>query len=296
MKKFQIIIITLFIFSGINVFCQEQESSLDSILDAILFEDDDLLALLYQESSYQYLYTGLNFNSKSLYAGRQVGPDQFDLSGQIHYFHSSGFNIGISGVAYSQFNPKYNTTVLTAGYFHKFKKAPPVSIRTSYSRYFFEPVDSVELSSFNSSLNLGTSYTRKHFGSSADVSFLFGDDFSTQLNLSSWGSFKLLKFGLSNKVIFEPELSVYFGNQTVIYGQFGVLSGTRWYDLFTAQTDIFGLMNTEIALPLTLSVKNFDLEAGMYIDFPRALGNEPKIDPLAWFGISISYMFDLSRK
>jgi len=292
MKKLYIFLLTLYLFTGRSAFSQEQDSKLDSLLDAILFEDDDLLDLLYGDINYQYLYTRVNYNSKSLYAGRSIGVDQFDLTGQVHYFHSSGFNIGIAGVAYSEFNPKYNTTVLSAGYFHKFKKPESLSIRTSYSRYFFEQIDSVEASSFNSSINFGTSFTKKHFGSSANIAFLLGDEYSAQIDLSAWGSFNLIKFGRSNKISFEPELSVYFGNQTTIDGQFSFIE--RWY--LNQQSEVFGLMNTELALPLTLSIKDFDLEAGYYIDFPRALGLEPKIDPVSWFGISISYMFDLSKK
>jgi len=294
MKNIHIFILILSLFAGINSFAQEQESKLDSVLDAILFEDEDLLKLLYEDVNYQFLYTRLNYNSKSLYAGRPIGVDQYDLSAQVHYFHSSGFNLGIAGVAYSEFKPKYNTTVLSAGYFHKFKNPDPLSIRTSYSRYFFEEIDSVESSSFNSSVNFGTSFTKKHFGSSANITFLIGDDYSTQIDLSAWGSFNLLKFGYSNKLSFDPELSVYFGNQTAIYGQFGVDAINQWY--LNNQGSVFGLINTEIAIPFTLSIKDFDLEAGYYLDVPRALGLEPKMDPVSWFGISVSYMFDLSKK
>lgn len=293
MNKIHILILSLSLLAGINAFSQEQESKLDSVLDAILFEDEDLLELLLEDVNYQYLYTRLNYNSKSLYAGRSIGVDQFDISGQVHYFHSSGFNIGIAGVGYSEFNPKYNTTILSAGYFHKFKNPDPLSIRMSYSRYFFEEIDSVESSSFNSSVNFGTSFTKKHFGASGNIAFLIGDEYSTQIDINTWGSFNLVKFGKSNKLSFEPELSVNFGNQTAIYGQFGVL---RWYEILNARTSVFGLMNTEIAIPFTLSVKDFDLEAGFYYDIPRALGIEPAIDPVAWFGVSLSYMFDLSRK
>ncbi len=295
MKKVHILLFTLSLLIGNKTFSQEQESKLDSVLDVILFEEEDLLNLLYDDINYQFLYTRLNYNSKSLYAGRSIGTDQFDMSAQVHYFHSSGFNIGLAGVAYSKFQPKYNTTILSGGYFHKFKKTEAFSVRASYSRYFFEDVDSLEASSFNSSLNLGTSFTKKHFGTSANLTFLIGDDNTTQIDLSAWGNFNLYKFGLGNKISFEPELSVYFGNQTVIYGQFGVDLANRWYYLLNRESEIFGLMNTEIVFPLTLSLKSFDLEAGYYLDLPRALGLEPKMDPVSWFGISVAYMFDLGR-
>ncbi len=296
MKRLYILILVFSLFSGKYLFSQEQESKLDSVLDAILFEDEDLLKLIYEDVNTQFLFTGINYNSKSLYAGRSIGVDQFDITGQVHYFHSSGFNFGLAGVAYSGFEPKYNTTVLSAGYFHKFKNAPPLSIRASYSRYFFEEVDSVESSSFNSSLSFGSSFTKKHFGSSASITFLIGDEFSNQIDASIWGSFNLLKFGYSNKLSFEPEVSVYFGNQTAIYGQFGTDYASYLFYLLNQEYEVFGLMNTEITIPLTLSIKNLDLDLGYYLDLPRALGDEPKIDPIGYWGIGISYLFDLSRK
>jgi len=185
---------------------------------------------------------------------------------------------------------------LSAGYFHKFKNASPLSIRASYSRFFFEDVDSVEASTFNSSVSLGTSFTKKHFGSSAGITFLIGKDFSTQVDASIWGSFNLFKFGLGNKLSFDPDISIYLGNQTAIYGQFGTDPLSRWYYLLNQEYEIFGLMNTEISIPITLSLNNFDLDVGYYYNLPRALGDEPKIDPTGYWGIGISYLFDLSRK
>lgn len=296
MNKLYILTLLVSLFLGRNLFSQEQESQLDSVLDAILFEDEDLMKLLYNDVNYHFLLTRINYNSKSLYAGRAIGPDQFDLTGQVHYFNSSGFNIGIAGVAYSAFRPRYNTTIISAGYFHNFKRPDALSIRTSYTRYFFERVDSIESSTFNSSLNFGSSFTKKHFGTSVDASILFGDDFSTQFDIRAWGSFNLIKFGNSNKLSFEPDMSVFLGNQTAIYGQFGVDASKPWYTIASRQTDVFGLMNTEFSLPFTLSIKDFDFEAGYYLDFPRALGAEPKIDPVSYFGISLSYLFDLGKK
>ena len=55
----------------------------------------------------------------------------------------------------------------------------------------------------------------------------------------------------------------------------------------------FGLINTQIKLPIEYSLINIDLEISYYINVPMPIGDENNLPNNSFFGISIGYLFDL---
>ncbi len=74
---------------------KSQEEALDSLLEVILFEDEEMVSLLSGKSNYQFLYARTNFENKSYFSGRDIGIEQYNYSAQLSYFHSAGINIGV---------------------------------------------------------------------------------------------------------------------------------------------------------------------------------------------------------
>ena len=111
LKKF---FICLIILLG-SIPARSQNNELDSILDAILFEDEELVKLLTSKPKYHFLYWRTNYNNKTYYAGREIGDKQYNLSGQMYYFNYFGFYLGAAGAWYSQLDPHYNSTIVSPG-------------------------------------------------------------------------------------------------------------------------------------------------------------------------------------
>ena len=273
------------------------QDNIDSLLNELLYEDEEFLSLLERSTKYHYLYFSSNFRSNTFFAGRDFGIDQFNWSNQISYFHSNGISFSVAGILYEEFVPRYNTTIVSLGYGKNLNKIKGLRLRASYDRYIFAQVDSLEESSFNSALNLGASYRWKNFRTSASYSFLIGPDPSSQFNWDFQARFDLWKKSPLKRVSFEPAVALLFGNETVQTTS-TVQSPRRFLQNFietSTLTEKYGLLSTQLRLPLSLTYNNFDFEVGYNYNLPRSLGDE-SIQNTSFFSVRVGYLISFKGK
>jgi hypothetical protein len=297
-----ITILTILFFS-IPAFSQEEK--LDRILDEFLFgttindsllesltvNDLDLNDLINTMYKYGFIYARTEFENKTFFSGQDIGIRQYNITGQVYYQGPKGLNIGIAGVMYSQFEPKYNTTILTAGYNNRIRGVKGLSVRGLYNRYFFAKVDSVKENAFNSSVDLGLTYQYKILGSSVDVSALMGNENTIAVNWDIYGDIPLKKFGINNQISFEPQISFYFGTETVVVNTYVNLP--RFSGEISTSRKSFGLMNTTFRIPISLNIRNLDISAGYNFNIPFIPGSSNQPDNTSFFNLSLGYIFGI---
>lgn len=262
----------------------------DDLIEDLLFSNDEEFNKIFNLlSNYQFLYTSVDYNNKTYFAGRDLGIDQFNIAPQIFYLNSNGIMLGVSSVVYSGLKPQWNTTELTAGYSHSFGKLNNFMYKTSYSRYFFAKQDSVT-PSFNNEIGMGISYRNKSFGTRLDGSLLFGNETSVQITCDTYYEIPVLKFGKFDKLSLKPALSLYFGSEeSIILKSIGILKRQAYY-----YGNTFGWMNSELSIPVILTYHNFDFEAGYNINFPRSLGDNTPLKRVSTLNFSIGYIIGLN--
>ncbi|HUX56584.1 MAG TPA: hypothetical protein VMV77_06395 [Bacteroidales bacterium] len=299
MKNLRAIIIMLLI--SLPVFSQEETVNIlldeflfgnntqDSVLEAILINETDINDLLDAITNYKFIYARSEFENKTYFSGQDLGINQYNIVNQVFYQGPKGLNVGVTGILYSGFNPKYNTTIASFGYNKRISNLKGASLRAAYNRFFFAKVDSIEENSFNSSISLGATYQLKNVGTSLDFSLLIGNDPSAQFSWDIFSDFTILKMGLFSKLKFAPEISLYFGNETVVTSQY--INFPRFSGDIYSEKSTFGLMNSVIRIPLNLTYKNFDLRAGYNFNFPRIPGGDLKPEKTSFLNISVGYMF-----
>jgi len=272
-----------------------QESKIDSVLNEFLFDNEDLLELVRSSRNFQFIYSRLNYDSKTFFAGRDIGIEQFNSTAQMSYFHSIGISIGGAAVYYSQLDPKISTIMLMAGYSNKLFNSTDYRYRISYNRYFFPKSEFLTAGTFNSSLGFGFTFDKKSGGSRIDYSLLIGNELASQLSWDLYADLLIMKFGRSKNIKFEPEISMYFGSDKTIITQVGIVPGRlpRQFTFTEVESQKFGWMNTEIKLPLTINYKDFDFEFGYNFNLPRSLFSSEQIDPSSYFNFSVGYLFSL---
>lgn len=283
------IILLLVLFSLGLPELRSQESELDSLLDVILFEDEEWLSLLTGKNNYQFLYLRTHFENRSYFSGRDIGIEQYNYSAQASYFHSLGFNVGVGGIWYSQFDPRLYATSLTVGYSGKFDKKGDLRFRTSYNRYFFSKVDSIDSHAFNNAFGVGTTLDKGVVGTRLDFALLTGEETAGQLSWDLYGDITLIKLGTFDRIKFEPEISLFLGKEIVAYYELGGLGQSQEY--VWMEDSEFGLLNTSIKLPITIDYKGFDLEIGYNINFPNSMLTKDKLPRTSYFNVSLGYIF-----
>jgi hypothetical protein len=287
-------VLFLLIFSVLTLSAQEipekdkilLSTEEDEIIDNILGDDIDVDQFLKSISSFQFLYFSVDYNTKSYFSGRDIGTDQFNINPQITYIHSSGFFVGVNGVYYSEFTPKWDYTSLTAGYGQSFGKNKSYNWTSSYASYFYS--DGVDNPFTNAiSFGLETTNKKKTLGTELTTTYLFGNDTSFQLISSNYGIVNLSKTK-EYQLRLRPELNIVIAQQTIQLARTVTVRGKQ----FTRKTqkNDFGLINTQLQIPLQLNVGGFDFELGYVVNFPTALEGETGLGITNNINFSVSYL------
>jgi len=289
MKKYLLIIFLISCQS--LLFSQEppvKEKEVDAILDDLFMEDDVLNELMASLYNYQFLYVSVNYNSNTYFSGREIGLDQFNLSPQISYVHSKGFFASLSGTYYNEFIPSWDVTSVTAGYGHNIGSGN-FRYYLAYSKYFYEnDLVNPYTNSIGSGLSVGNK--KRTLGTQLSAYYLFGEEQSIQVSLSSYGSIPIIN-SRNNRLKLRPQLSIITGKQTIELARITVQDDLIMTDY--VENEIFDLINIQFNIPLQYSSKAFDVELGYNINFPNAIGDETDLKNTGFFNLRLAYLIDL---
>ena len=270
-----------------------QTDALDSLLLEIMGNDREIMRLINPPTSYCYLYGGIGGENKSYYAGREIGDDMYNMNGNIFFFHSKGFFIGASGSWYSQTEPGYTNTILTTGFGNSINKKKSLSLRASYSRYFYHNSDPDTITPFTNNLAGSISLRNKWIGGRLAVNFLFGTDFGINLRPVFFSRIPVFRFGMFNKIQLEPEVSVFIGSESVEYDIAGNLSGMQGSQSSTIE-NVYGLLNTQILIPVCFYLGDFDLELSYSLNIPVSSEENVQYPVSSSFSFSVGYLLPLN--
>lgn len=286
--------LTLLLFLSVFYvsFSQEtkpKENKTDALIDDLLEQNQIIDSFLASYSKYQFLYLTVNYNDDTYFSGRDIGIDQYNISPRITYLHYSGLYGSVSGIYYSEFDPKWDLTTATIGYGKNFGKKKTYRYSVSYSRYFYNN-DLDNLFTNDISASIGIKNKKRTLGTSLSGSYLFGKDQSFQIASTSFVAFNLFKT-TKTKLDFKPQINLVAGKQTVELAR----SYMRFGQLVTeySENDVFSLINTQLYFPLEFSYNSFDVGVGYTINLPTAIGDESDLKSTGLFNVSMSYLLDL---
>ena len=285
-------LLLLIIFASCIPDLKSQEEKLDSLLDVVLFEDEEMLSLLTGKRNFQFLYARTHFENRSYFSGRDIGIDQQNYSAQLSYFHSAGISLAVGSVWYSQFTPKLYATSLMAGYSGKFGKSNDYRYRTSYNRYFFSEMDSVDSHAFSNAFAVGATIDKGFIGTRLDLALLTGEETASQVSWDLFFDITLIKLGAYNRIKFEPEVSFFLGKEIMAYYELGAPGQEQEYT--QVEDSEFGLLNISFSFPLIIDYKNLDLEIAYNLNLPNSMLSEDKLPMTSYFSVSLGYIFSLN--
>ncbi len=283
-------IFILLMTSGLSVW--SQTDMLDSLLNDVFGDDKEMMQLLNPPSVYYYLYGSVAGDSKTYYAGRELGDNIYNMNGNLYFFHSKGFFIGASGTWYSQLDPGYNTTIISAGINKPLNRKKSLNFRASYSRYFYNNADPEVENVFNNNLGTGISLRNKWLGGRLSFNFLFGKDFGMNFMPSIYSHITVARFGDDNTIQLSPELSVFIGSETVEYENTSQMGNPPQESPTTEDT--YGLLNTQVYFPVCVYLGDFDLELGYSVNIPTTQDEISTYPVSSFFSLSIGYFLPLN--
>ncbi|MBN2165300.1 MAG: hypothetical protein JW717_03390 [Marinilabiliaceae bacterium] len=272
----------------------QNDEVVDSVLNDLFFEEVDLYELFDGNTKYHFLYFVSTFNSATYYAGRQVGDNEYNISGQMYYFISNGLYFGASGVQYSHLDPGFRSVVVSAGYANTLKKFKYLNYRLAYDRYIYVNMGTDFEPTYNSDINVGFTLKNKIIGGRFDYTMLLGNEFGNLLSFDVFSKIKLLSLGTYDRIQFEPQLSWFYGADMVEYDLNAYMVNDPFYEPNYIQKEEFGLLNTQISLPLSVSYRQFDFEVSYSFHFPKSLDPAYYYDKSGFWSISLAYIIDIN--
>lgn len=270
-----------------------QPDRLDSLLNDVLGYDNDMYYLYDSTLSFVSLYSGLTYDSKTIYAGRELGDDMYNVNGYFYLFHSKGYFIGAIGSWYSQFDPGYGSTIVSAGIRKDVTKNKKLAFRTAYSRYIYYKPDPEYEYSYNNSLKTGLTLKNNWIGGRLSANLLFGKEVGLSITPVIFSDITLFRFLNYNDLQFEPELSFLISNETIEYENVG--NNSRLPDSRTIYTteDVYGLLNTQLYIPLCLTLGDFDLEVSYTLNIPTTQDSTIKYPVTSYYSLSLGYFLPI---
>lgn len=270
----------------------KQDDEIDALLDDLFFSDEQLMEdILDMFAAKDFIYASARYNSNSYFSGRDSGVDQFNITPQITYYHSSGFNVSVSGILYQEFEPNWDFTNISAAYFKRFGKNKQYHVNVGYSRYIYS--DGWDMFTNSANLSLGIRTKKKTLGTELSASLLFGGDESLQLVSNSYANLVLTK-KKDYLLKLRPQLSFVVAQQTIALEQLNTVGDETTVDYI--YNDVFDLLNTQLSIPLSLITKSWDFQLGYAINFPNPVATETNLDSTGFAFFSVGYMMDLKRK
>jgi hypothetical protein len=246
----------------------------------------------------------ISFSSRALSAGRDFGVNQYSLMPSISYYHKSGLHAGIAANLLSDAEPKYNLTTAAIGF------SDTITAKWSYDIYyvrnFFNP-DTAGL--IQNSANVSISFLPEYFNSFLQYSYLFGDEKAHRIIAAGNAYLSKDCRRVIDNISFTPGAAFTFGTANVPFNtftsaQFKTGSGLSWqqwkaqrlsrrFGLTTGKENLkFGLMNIDLSVPVSISIKNFQIGLNYTYAIPQSLSEETgsQIQSTGYFGISLGYI------
>jgi len=285
----------LLLFTMATSFCSYgQEINLDDIdplLDDLFFSEQQFLDELIENNfSYNFLYTSISYNNNTYFSGRDAGTDQFHVIPQISYYHSSGFNGSVSGIYYQEFLPNWDFTSLSLGYFNSLGKKKNIVYNLGYTKFFY--TDGYDVFTNSLDISLGVRNKKRTLGTTISASYLFGTDESYQVISNSYVNFTLIRTP-NFAVRLRPNVNFIIAKQSLAIER--IIFVNQQSVIETINFNIFDLLNTQITIPLSLSIKSWDFELGYNLNLPNPVLKESNLEATSFFSLSVGYLFDLNK-
>lgn len=268
-----------------------QNDRLDSLLLGVLGSEKTIKQLFDQPSANSFIYSGISCDNKTFYAGREIGENMFSVNGNIYLFHSKGFFLGTSGSWYSELDPKYSLTSVTAGMRSYLNKKNNLNFRIFYSRYFYNSPDTTIDYSFKNSIGTGLVLRNNWIGGRISLNVLFGKEFGVNLSPCIFSSITLARFGKYGKILLSPEMSLFAGSEIIEDDNGSIISDA--VNSYSSTTEKFGLLNTQAFLPLGFYTKKFDFELGCTVNIPMTRDKNISYPVSSFITLSIGYLLPL---
>lgn len=248
--KIVLLSFSLFVFSSLLV-AQDQGDSTEAVAET--------------EEYYSEWVIGVSYANRTVFAGRDYGIDQFSIIPSVNYYNKSGLYGGYTGYYYSQGDPAYNFSVISAGYNGQITDIWAFGV--SYHRNFFHNSEDNANNSFKNTMSFYTGLDFTYLNLGVTYNLIFGGETAHSFSADLGSFFRIKDAGIFDKITFSPGISAFFGNENASLTRFSPVQvfnprtgqTVTFRRFFQQEENVFGLMNLNFYIPVRFYIGRFRL-------------------------------------
>ena len=229
------------------------------------------------------------YTSNVNFQGRKIGNDQFGVTAGVDYLTASGFGFHYAADYWSGFT---NTGISqhTLGLSYNFDMADWLESTISYEHWFLnagnDTINKALDNYFTFELVADANFVKPHF----TAYYIKGEDKSYGFEIGLGVPISLINND-DSKVDITPDITLMSGTDTRLTTLITKRAINRGKPIVTTNSQsIFGLLNTELTLPITYSLPRFEVSAAAHIAFPHSLSSSDIVsDNIVYYTLSLNY-------
>jgi hypothetical protein len=267
--------------------------SILDLIDSVLLAPADLTSQIAVRFGY----------NNNIVANGSSSITQFGLNTGVSYYHKSGAYLDASTYYSDEYRPSVYLTVGAIGYLGVINKY--WSVLAEYDRYFYTPNkdEDVEVyTPYTNNLYISNYFKVRKFVFRFDYNVYFGDLVAHRFTPSIGFNLTKKKWLGMDRITLLPSVALWYGSDTVTeyVPNYTTLLQRRLLiqqgrPLFSEKNStVWGIMNYNISLPLSLSYKKWALLVSYTFNFQKGLpGESVESSRTGYAGVSLIRYFDL---
>ncbi len=224
--------------------------------------------------------------NKVVFWGRTFGVKQFGIEPYLMYKTGKGLYFYIAENYWSAMTNKFAKTDVGLGYERQFTDRFYASL--GYERWFFHNGTSDVRKALINYVEADLNYDFDFLSFEPTFYLMFGKDYFFQTDLTISGDYYLFSFLKTGEIYLKPQFITTFANQTFL----------PLYSSYPAnyiKNQSFKLIDFELILPLSCTIKNSEIAANFHYNVPVKAPNET-VHPFYYFSLQFTHNFYLDHK
>ena len=227
------------------------------------------------EKSSRISYTN-NYTSRLNFEGRDVSEPQYAINNTFTYQSNKGFQAYFGVDYWNKFTPN-GIAQTTLGGAYEFKAGKRVNGSIGYEHWFVNSTNDTLKNALTNYINTNWEADFEFIAAHASASYIFGTEsaYNFQTGINGLLEFEdIFKENQTDKISIAPDITLISGtdvqfttiNTVVKRRKKTIINST------TSSNSVFGLLNTELTLPVTYAQPRWSVTAAYHYAIPHSLG------------------------
>lgn len=233
------------------------------------------------------------YTSNVNFQGRKIGNNQFGVNAGLNYVTASGFGLHYTADYWSGFATS-GISQHTVGLSYEFDLSSWLEVSLGYERWFLNTGNDTLNSDLNNYFTFGmvadADFVKPHFS----ANFIKGSENAYGFEIGIGAPISIID-NEKSRLSVTPDIALMSGTDTRLTTLL-IKRARGKSTVSTSSQSIFGLLNTELTLPITYTQPLFEITAAAHLAIPHSLSaNDVVNDAFVYYTLNFNYFIFVAK-